>query len=140
MEEAELNAKGVRIERRMPTADEHRRLATSVGWEHAFNWAVLPESLERSLFGVVALDGDEVVGMGRLVGDGVMYFYIQDVVVAPTHQRLRIGQRILDALLEHARAHAPAFVGLFATEDARVLYERNGLSTGDMTGMFRVVR
>lgn len=130
----------VKIERRLPTPEEHRRLAVSVGWEHAFNWANLPASLERSLFGVVAVDSDEVVGMGRLVGDGVMYFYIQDVAVAPSHQRLGIGQQILDALLEHVREHTPAFVGLFATGEGREWYGRNGFDAGDMTGMFRVVK
>jgi ribosomal protein S18 acetylase RimI-like enzyme len=111
-----------------------------VGWEHAFNWAVLRESLEGSLFGVVALDGDQVIGMGRLVGDGAMYFYIQDVTVHPDYQRRGIGQQILDALLEHTRQYAPAFVGLFATDDAREWYARNGLSSGDLTGMSCVVR
>lgn len=129
----------IRIELRLPTAIEHRRLAVSVGWEHAFHWPSLPESLQRSLFGVVALDGDEVVGMGRLVGDGVMYFSIQDVAVAPEYQRLGIGQRILDALLQHVGEHAPAFVSLFATDEGREWYERNGFSPGDMTGMFRMV-
>ena len=139
MNEPAAHVIGVRIERRLPTADEHRRLAISVGWEHAFNWTVIPESLERSLFGVVALAGDRAVGMGRIVGDGVMYFYIQDVVVAPSHQRLGIGQQILDALMQYIRPHAPAFVGLFATGEGREWYERNGFSPGDMTGMFQVV-
>ncbi len=133
------NVNAARIERRLPTPEEHRRLATSVGWEHAFHWPSLPKSLDRSLFGVVAMDGDEVVGMGRIVGDGVMYFYIQDVAVAPSHQRLGIGQHILDALLEHIQDRAPAFVGLFATGEGREWYERNDFSPGDMTGMFRVV-
>ncbi|MCR5501527.1 MAG: GNAT family N-acetyltransferase [Lachnospiraceae bacterium] len=29
---------------------------------------------------------DEVVGMGRLVGDGVMYWYLQEIVVLPEYQ------------------------------------------------------
>ena len=130
----------VRIERRLPTPEEHRRLAISVGWENDFHWPSLSASLDRSLFGVVALDGDEVVGMGRLVGDGEMYFYIQDVAVEPSHQHLGIGQQILDALVDHVREHAPAFVGLFATNVARAWYERNGFTAHDMTGLFRVVQ
>ena len=87
------------------------------------------------------MEDDRVVGMGRLVGDGHMYFYIQDVAVDPTHQGQGIGQQIIDSLLEHIRevAPGPVFVGLFATDAALPLYERNGFSRGDMQGMFRIV-
>lgn len=131
----------IRIERRVPTPEEHRHLANRVGWAHAFNWRALPESLAASLGGVVAMKGDRVVGMGRLVGDGHMYVYVQDVAVDPSHQGQGIGQQIIDALLELIRevAPGPVFVGLFATDAALPLYERNGFSPGGMQGMFRIV-
>lgn len=129
------------IERRVPTPEEHRRLAEAVGWTHGFHWPSVPSSLERSLFGVVAMAGGEAVAMGRVVGDGALYFYIQDVAVDPDWQGQGIGRRIVEALLEHIRdiASGPAFVGLFATDDAIRLYESHGFTKGDMTGMFRVI-
>lgn len=132
----------IRIERRVPTPEEHRRLAGRVGWEHGFHWPSVPDSLERSLAGVVATAGGHVVGMGRLVGDGVLYFYLQDVAVDPDWQDQGIGHQIVEALLAHIRgvSAGPVFVGLFATESAMRLYRRNGFTEGDMTGMFRVVR
>ena len=131
----------IRIEHRLPTPAEHRHLAERVGWGHAFNWGALPASLDASEFGVVALDGDQAIGMGRVVGDGTMYAYIQDVAVDPGYQGHGIGQRIVAALLDHIRATAtgPVFVGLFATDAALPLYERNGFSSGDMIGMFQVI-
>jgi len=137
-----MTQRDIRIEHRLPTPEEHRRIALSVGWEHSFNWPALPASLDASLGGVVALVGETAIAMGRLVGDGAMYFYIQDVAVVPDYQGLGIGQQIVDALLQHIREHAPGpvFVGLFATDAAMPLYERNGFSRGDMTGMFRIVR
>lgn len=130
-----------RLEHRLPTPEEHRHLALRVGWEHGFHWPALAASLQSSLAGVVALDGNEVVGMGRLVGDGEMYFYIQDVAVDPAYQGRGIGQKIVEALLHYVRetSQGPVFVGLFATDAALPLYERNGFSRGDMTGMFRLV-
>lgn len=131
----------IRIDHRLPSAEEHRRLSERVGWTHAFHWPSMPDSLNASLLGVVAMDDDEAIGMGRVVGDGVLYFYIQDVVVDPAYQGHGVGQRIVEALLEGIRAMAPAhaFVGLFATDAALPLYERNGFSRGDMTGMFQVL-
>lgn len=132
---------GLTIVRRMPTPEEHRRLAEAVGWSAAFNWETVPASLRGSLAGVVAMRDGEVVGMGRLVGDGAMYFYVQDLVVLPAHQGAGIGKALVAALLEHVASVAPAtaFVGLFATDEAIPLYERMGFSRGDLAGMFRLV-
>ena len=128
------------LEHRIPSPEEHRRLAVRVGWEHGFHWPSLPASISASLAGVVAVDGEQVVGMGRLVGDGVMYFYIQDVAVSPRFQRMGIGQAIVEALLAWVEARSPAVVGLFATPEAGELNRRHGFSDRDMTGMMRVVR
>lgn len=129
------------IVRRLPTPEEHRRLAEAVGWSAAFDWETVPASLQGSLAGVVAVQDGDVVGMGRLVGDGAMYFYVQDLVVLPEFQGAGIGKAIVAALLGQVAAMAPAtaFVGLFATDAAMPLYERAGFARGDLTGMFRLV-
>ncbi|MEV0008570.1 GNAT family N-acetyltransferase [Streptomyces sp. NPDC051840] len=126
---------------RLPTPAEHRRLAEAVGWSHAFDVSTVPASLAGSVAGAVASAGGQVVGMGRLVGDGVKYFYVQDVAVLPAHQGTGIGKALVRHLLDHVARVAPAtaFVGLFATDEALPLYEREGFTRGDMTGMFRLV-
>lgn len=131
----------VRIERRLPTAEEHHRLSERVGWAHAFHWPSMPASLASSRCGVIAAVDDKVVGMGRVVGDGAIYAYIQDVAVDPDYQGRGIGQQIVEALLADIRSTAPGpiFIGLFATDAALPLYERNGFTRGDLTGMFRVL-
>ena len=126
---------------RMPTPAEHRRLSEAVGWAASFDWQTMPASLAGSLAGVVAERDGEVVGMGRLVGDGVLYFYVQDVAVLPELQGQGIGRALLDRLLDHVRRLAPAqaFVGLFATPEAVAVYASRGFTAGDMQGMFRVL-
>jgi ribosomal protein S18 acetylase RimI-like enzyme len=98
-------------------------------------------SLAGSLTGVVAIKGSQVIGMGRLIGDGVKYFYVQDVAVLPAYQGYKIGSAMLDRLLDYVARTAPAtaFVGLFATDSAVNLYQRHGFTSGDMAGMFRLV-
>ena len=78
----------------------------------------MPQSLDASLVGVIALDGTTVIGMERVFGDGVLSFYIQDVAVDPAYQGRGIGRRIVDTLLAWIRATAPAHacIGLFATD------------------------
>ncbi|WP_217614765.1 GNAT family N-acetyltransferase [Cellulomonas sp. GbtcB1] len=132
----------VMLEDRLPTPHEHRRLAEAVGWAHAFDWPSQPASLAGSTLGVVAVAADgETVGMARVVGDGVKYFMVQDVVVLPGRQGQGIGRALLARVLDliARRAPAPAFVTLFATAEGSALYRAAGFEVGDMTGMVRVV-
>ncbi|WP_454048856.1 GNAT family N-acetyltransferase [Cellulomonas sp. Marseille-Q8402] len=131
----------VALQDRLPTPDEHRRLAEAVGWEHAFDWPSLPASLAGSTLGVVAVRDGAVVGMARVVGDGVKYFAVQDVAVLPSHQGQGVGRALLDRVLDRIaeRAPAPAFVSLFATAEGGALYRAAGFATGDMVGMTRLV-
>jgi len=127
---------------RMPTPDEHRELAIAVGWDDHFDWSTMPASLAASLHGVVAVSRTgETVAMGRLVGDGIHYFYVQDVVVHPDHESAGLGSRVVKLLLEWVsnRASAQAFVGLFASNEAVSLYREHGFETTGMTGMHRTV-
>lgn len=128
---------------RVPTPDEHRRLAESVGWGGAFWWEALPASLAGSVCGVVVHDDDgDLVGMGRVVGDGAFYFYVQDVAVHPDHQGRGVGRTIAEALTAQVRQIAPGhcFVGLFATPEAEGLYAALGWEATEMLGMWQVLR
>ena len=59
------------------------------------------KAIESGLYNVIAKDGDRVVGMGRLVGDGYMYWYVQDVVVDPEYQGKGIGKEIMRYLTKY---------------------------------------
>lgn len=128
---------------RRPTSDEHRALAESVGWGDAFWWEAVPASLAGSVCGAVVHDeGGALVGMGRVVGDGAFYFYVQDVVVHPDHQGRGLGRAVVEALVAQVREIAPGhcFVGLFATPAAQRLYRDLGWEATDMLGMWKVLR
>jgi ribosomal protein S18 acetylase RimI-like enzyme len=130
------------LEDRLPTAEEHRLLAEAVGWHDSFDWNTVTDSLAGSTLGVVAVSDSRAVGMARVVGDGVKYFYIQDVAVHPDHQHQGIGQALLRRSLDRIanRAPSPAFVALFSTDAGAALYESIGFTRGDMTGMFQIIQ
>lgn len=104
------------IGERAPTIAEYRAICTAVGWAAVINLEAAPRSLANSLYHVVALHGAQVIGMGRIVGDGAMYFYLQDIAVVPEYEGHGVGRRIVDRLAAFINANAPsqAFVGLFA--------------------------
>jgi aminoglycoside 6'-N-acetyltransferase I len=82
---------------------------------------------------VVALDDGVVVGMASAVHyvhpDKPRELWINEVGVAPTHQRQGIAGRILEALLAHGRSLGCDEAWVLTEEDnasARRLYERAG--------------
>ncbi|MFB9329800.1 GNAT family N-acetyltransferase [Paenibacillus aurantiacus] len=129
---------------RLPTPAEHRFLWESVGWGH-IDPETAANSLDHSISGVVVVHDGEVVGMGRIVGDGALYFYIQDVAVLPDHQKHGLGKLIIECLMAQIEARrvksGTAFVGLFASEGKEPFYERFGFKNHapGMTGMFTVI-
>ena len=60
-------------------------LADAVDWLDHYDWPTVGDALKRSLRGVTVRVGNDVAGSGRVVGDGVQYCYIQDVIVHPDH-------------------------------------------------------
>lgn len=41
--------------------------------------------------------------MGRLVGDGAMYWYLQEIIILPQFQRKGIGTMIVNHLVDYAK-------------------------------------
>ena len=68
--------------------------------------------------------------MGRVVGDGFLYFYVQDVIVASSHQGKGAGLMIMEEIMSYLDRAAPlksgAFVGLMAAEGLDVFYSKFG--------------
>jgi GNAT superfamily N-acetyltransferase len=120
-----------RIEKRPPSAAELRALNAAVGWtDLPADDDAVARGLAASLFGVVVTMAGALVAAGRVVGDGGVYFYVQDVIVVPDHQRHGVGDLVIAAIWEYLREHAPtgATIGLMAAEGRAGFYERWGFT------------
>jgi ribosomal protein S18 acetylase RimI-like enzyme len=84
--------------------------------------AALRRSFEQSQHVAIAWDGGRVVGMARLLSDGVCNAYLLDVWTASSHRRLGVGRAMVEALSE---AVPGQHVGL-QTDDAQAFYESLG--------------
>jgi hypothetical protein len=71
-------SKGIQVIERKIEVREFIDLRKAVGWGIP-DTASIEKGLDNSLYCVCAQIEDEVVGMARVVGDGSICFYIQDV-------------------------------------------------------------
>ena len=82
----------------------------------------LRRSFEQSQHVAIARDGDRVVGMARLLSDGVCNAYVVDVWTQSAYRRQGIASRMLRLLVD---AVPGQHVGL-QTDDAQALYASLG--------------
>lgn len=76
-------------------------LYVASGWVwYASNPELLRKSYENSLFTIVAVVDEKIVGVLRLVGDGVSIIYFQDIIVLPDYQRLGIGRKLVEKAMD----------------------------------------
>ena len=82
----------------------------------------LRRSFQQSQHVAFARDGDRVVGMARLLSDGVCNAYLLDVWTASAHRRRGIASAMIRHLLEQVPGQ---HVGL-QTDDGQALYASLG--------------
>lgn len=113
----------------VPTQDELVALYNSVGWTtYTQDPQRLLLALTRSLRVVSAREDGELVGLARIVGDGLTIVYLQDILVAPSHQRRGIGAALMNEAL---KPFADVRQQVLLTDDEprqREFYESMGFS------------
>ncbi|MDO5676825.1 MAG: GNAT family N-acetyltransferase [Propionibacteriaceae bacterium] len=85
----------------LPEQDELVALYESVEWSaYTKDPERLYAAVNRSLRVVCAREDGKLVGLARVVGDGLTIVYLQDILVHPSHQRRAVGRRLMQAVLE----------------------------------------
>lgn len=84
------------------------------------------DGFRNSLYIYAAYDGDELVGLIRVVGDGFTIIYIQDIIVLPTHQLLGIGKTLTTHVLEKYSDVRQIVLTTIQSESHRLFYESLG--------------
>ncbi|MBQ8924191.1 MAG: GNAT family N-acetyltransferase [Lachnospiraceae bacterium] len=81
--------------------DEYLDLRDRVNWKK-LSRTQAQRALDNCLYVVKAVDDDGTpIGMGRIVGDGSVICYIQDLIVVPEAQGQGVGTKIITALKKY---------------------------------------
>lgn len=117
------------IERRVPTAEQWMALRKSVGWA-TFENEDAEKSLAATSFCVCAFESGELIGMARVLGDGVICFYVGNVMVRPDRQREGIGREIMDEIMRYLEENAAkgAIASLLSIKGKEEFYTQFGFA------------
>ena len=96
--------------------------------------------LKNSLYAVHVRHEGEIIGIGRVIGDGGCFFEIVDVAVLPKHQKKGVGKMIMNSLMDWLKNNAPksSYVSLIA--DQPLFYPQFGFKPcAPDEGMFQFI-
>ena len=137
-----VSLEGYTLEPTAPTPEAFVALRAAAGMAPRSLEAV-ERGLPNSVFAVHVLEDetDDVIGMGRIVGDDGAVYHISDMTVHPDHQGEGVGTAIMARLWTYIEETAPetAYVNLVADVDG--FYERFGFeeTRPASKGMYRRV-
>ena len=121
--------------------DELLALYASVGWtNYTDNPEMLKQAYEHSLLILEARDGEKLVGIIRVVGDGYSIVFIKDILFHPEYQRQGIGTQLLRKIME---LYSEVYQMELMTDDTPgtiSFYQSMGLWKADDVGACAFVR
>lgn len=105
------------------SVDEYIHIRESVGWG-ALSRDEAQKALDRSLTVFTARVSGAAVGSIRIVGDGSLCFYIQDLMVLCEHWGKGVARALMQAAMDYIPCHASfnAFIGLMAAKGLQEFY------------------
>ena len=108
---------------------EFNFLYDNVGWG-CYDDKVSEVALDNTLYSVSVYENDEIIGYGRLIGDGACFLYIHDIMVRVDHQGKKIGTLVMNKLMDKVREYKKfnpyVRVYLGASKNREGFYEKFG--------------
>lgn len=128
-------------------ADVERQFDAILGLYHAHRWihatdpARLRVAIANSALSLVACaDDGTIVGYARAMSDGAFAVYIADILVHPDWQRMGIGGRLLEGILERYPMDTFHHQVLISERGAEGFYRHHGLTPITAYGLTAFIR
>ena len=122
----------ISIKENVNSIEEFNYLYDAVGWG-SYDEKVSEKALANTMYSVSVYDDDKIIGYGRIIGDGICFLYIHDVMVIPKYQNKKVGSQIMNKLLEKVnlikRENPYVRVYLGVSKGKEKFYERFGFIT-----------
>ena len=117
----------IAIDSKLPRAEEYNALRKSAGWNF-YDDKSASAGLESSLHTISVREDGVLIAFGRVIGDGRIAFYVQDVIVVPDKRGRGYARIVMEHIMDYLqRVAAPgAVVGLMASKGVEDMYKKFG--------------
>lgn len=103
----------------------------------------LEQALRHSCATFLIFEGSTAMGMCRLLGDNVLRYSIQDLIVLPQYRNMGVGRRLILEVERHIRSHLEpgweARVEVVCHKNAQSFYRKMGFSLRQHLGMQKTI-
>ncbi|MRJ47763.1 GNAT family N-acetyltransferase [Fundicoccus ignavus] len=107
-------------------------LYNDVGWlAYTQDLSVLKQAVSNSLDVVSAWDEDKLIGLIRIVGDGLTIVYVQDILVLNAYQDKGIATQLMQRILHKYVKVRQKVLLTEEAQDVRHFYEKHGFQSCD---------
>ena len=129
------------IVERTPTVKEYNDVRLRAGLTVKDEIAA-QQGLSNTLFGICVVHNEAVVGIGRVIGDGGLFYDIVDVAVVAEHQQRGVGKMIMNGLMGYidVNARPSSLVCLMANKGVAPFYERYGFKARETDMPAMIIR
>lgn len=121
----------IKLKENVNNVQEFNLLYDLVGWG-SYDDEISKKALANTYYSVSIYDDETIIGYGRLMGDGICFMYIHDVMVRPNYQNKKIGTMIMNKLLDKIktieRENPDLRVYLGASKGKEEFYEKFGFT------------
>lgn len=108
------------------------KLYNDAGWAaYTNNSKQLKNAIQNSLYVLTAMEGEELVGLVRVVGDDFTIVYIQDILVLKSYKRQGIGTKLMQTVLAKFSHIRQKVLLTDDNEETRLFYESLGFESCD---------
>ncbi|MEX6702888.1 GNAT family N-acetyltransferase [Peribacillus frigoritolerans] len=120
------------IEQKHIEQDDLRSLYEDVDWyAYTKDLNQLQQALIQSLNVVTAWEHRKLIGLTRIVGDGLTIVYVQDILVLNAYQNQGIATIMMQHVLEKYKDVRQKVLLTEEAPDVRHFYEKNGFQSCD---------
>ena len=126
-----------------PLPEDYNALRISSGMGNIKDLRKIKIAMDNSLFIVSVYNEENLIGLGRIIGDGGISFAVSDIMVDEKYQRRGIANEIMNRIDQWFNVNADdnSFIMLLANKPADLLYRKHRfqyLNIDNKVGMIRV--
>ncbi|CAG7630378.1 GNAT family N-acetyltransferase [Paenibacillus allorhizosphaerae] len=116
-----------RFTEQIPDSDALFVLYDAVDWNDFLGLSKeqITQATAQSWYALHVYDGEQLIGTGRVISDGVINGCLCGVAVHPNYQKQGIGSELIRRLVDQCRKHH-LHIQLFCTEQNAAYYRKLG--------------